>query len=67
MIRKYHNHILQTNLRRCEEEPQIQVELSHFDVIALSESWLWDKYSTDESLFIIRKDRVEISHGGVII
>ena len=51
---------------------QIQIELSHFDVIALSESWLSDNVSTDEILFQnyqrpFRKDRVENSYGGVII
>ena len=51
---------------------QIQIELSHFDVIALFESWLSDNVSTDEILFQnyqmpIRKDRVEKFYGGVII
>ena len=51
---------------------QIQIELSHFDVITLSESWLSDNVSTDEILFQnyqrpFRKDRVENSYGGVII
>ena len=44
---------------------QIQIELSHFDVIALSESWLSENVSTEEILFQnyqrpSRKDRVEI-------
>ena len=51
---------------------QIQIELLHFDVIALSESWLSDNVSTDEILFQnyqrpFRKVRVENSYGGVII
>ena len=51
---------------------QIQIELSHFDVIALSETWLSENVSTEEILFQnyqrpFRKDRVENSYGGVII
>ena len=51
---------------------QIQIELSHFDVIALSESWLSDNVGADEILFqnyqrSFRKDRVENFYGGVII
>ena len=51
---------------------QIQIELSHFDVIALSESWLSENVSTEEILFQnyqrpFRKDRVENSYGGIII
>ena len=51
---------------------QIQIELSHFDVFAQSESWLSENVSTEEILFQnyqrpFRKDRVENSYGGVII
>ena len=51
---------------------QTQVELSHFDVIALSESWLSDNVNTDEIMFRnyqrpVRKDRVNNSYDGVII
>ena len=50
----------------------IQTELSHFDVIALSETWLSNNVSTDEILFPnyqrpFRKDRTNNSYGGVII
>ena len=50
----------------------IQTELSHFDVTALSETWLSNNVSTDEILFPnyqrpFRKDRTNNSYGGVII
>ena len=50
----------------------IQTELSYFDVIALSETWISNNVSTDEILFPnyqrpFRKDRTNNSYDGVII
>ena len=51
---------------------QLQIELSHFDVIALTEIWLSENVSTDEIMFHnyqvpFRKDRITNSYGGVIV
>ena len=51
---------------------QLQIELSHFDVIALTETWLSENVSTDEIMFQnyqvpFRKDRITNSYGGVIV
>ena len=51
---------------------QLQIELSHFDVIALTETWLSENVSTDEIMFHnyqvpFRKDRITNSYGGVIV
>ena len=51
---------------------QLQIELLHFDVIALTETWLSETVSTDEIMFQnyqvpIRKDRITNSYGGVIV
>ena len=51
---------------------QLQVELSHFDVIALSETWLNPSISDDDIMFQnfqkpFRKDRIHNNYGGIII
>ena len=51
---------------------QLQVELSHFDVIALSETWLNPSISDDDIMFQnfqkpFRKDRIHNNYGGFII
>ena len=51
---------------------QLQVELSHFDVIALSETWLNPSISDDDIMFQdfqkpFRKDRIHNTYGGIII
>ena len=50
----------------------LQTELFEFDILAFSETWLNQSVSTDDLLFQSfnrpeRKDRVEDSHGGVMI
>ena len=51
---------------------QLQRELSHFDLITLTETWLSENVSTDEIMFQnyqvpFRKDRITNSYGGVIV
>ena len=51
---------------------QLQMELSHFDVIALSETWLSPDIKDDKVFFQnyqkpFRKDRPDNAYGGVII
>ena len=51
---------------------QLQMELSHFDVIALSETWLYPDIKDDKVFFQnylkpFRKDRPDNTYGGVII
>ena len=51
---------------------QLQMELSHFDVIALSETWLSPDIKDDKIFFQnyqkpFRKDRPDNTYGGVII
>ena len=50
----------------------IRVELSDFDIIAFSETWLNQSISTDDLKFESfsepeRKDRLHDSHGGVLL
>lgn len=50
----------------------IEPELSSFDIIALTETWLNNSVSTDDLLFTnfqspFRRDRVGDSHGGVMV
>ena len=64
--------ILHYNIQRLVGKLDlIQTELSHFDVITLSETRLSNNVSTDEILFPnyqrpFRKDRTNNSYGGVI-
>ena len=49
---------------------QLQIELSYFDVITLTETWLSEYVSTDEIMFQnyqvpFRKDRITNSYDGV--
>ena len=51
---------------------QLQMELSHFDVIALSETWFSPDIKVDKIFFQnyqkpFRKDRLDNTYGGVII
>ena len=51
---------------------QLQVEFSHFDVIALSETWLSPDVSGDDIIFQtfqkpFRKDRIHNNYGVVIV
>ena len=51
---------------------QLQVELSHFDVRALSETWLNPSISDDDIMFQnfqkpFQKDRIHNNYGGIII
>ncbi|MCG7881047.1 MAG: hypothetical protein JAY96_05605 [Candidatus Thiodiazotropha endolucinida] len=51
---------------------QLQVEFSHFDVVALSETWLSPNVSDDDIMFQnfqkpFRKDRMINNYGGVIV
>ena len=51
---------------------QLQMELYHFEVIALSETWLFLDIQDDKMIFqnfqkTFRKDRPDNTYGGVII
>ena len=58
--------------RLANKVDQLQVELCHFDVIALSETWLNPSRSDDDIMFQnfqkpFRKDRIHNNYGGIII
>ena len=51
---------------------QLQIELSHFDIIALSETWLTPNIKDTDIMFLnyqspFRKDRLNNNYGGVIV
>ena len=51
---------------------QLQIELSHFDIIALSETWLSPHIKDTDIMFLnyqspFRKDRLNNNYGGVIV
>lgn len=51
---------------------QLQIELFHFDIIALSETWLTPNIKDTDIMFLnyqspFRKDRLNNNYGGVIV